>query len=143
MNRLVLVVLGALLIASAGCAAKKPKSFSDLEVTWSTFELREDLQYERAWNAVIHSLVMKNFDLEMALRDEGYVRTAWLYTWSGQYDPGYRVRVIAKFNETRTTLSLKPEAQLLVEGIWTTGSDSQLVSTLKTDIMGLVSGTTR
>lgn len=127
----------------SGCGAGKPKTFTKtLSGEWSTFEIREGVSYDRAWDIALSSLV-KEFDLEMAQKADGYIRTAWLYSWSGKYQPSYRVRVTAKFNDARTTLSIKPEAQFLQGEMWLMGTDSRLVSTLKTDLMGTMGRTTR
>ena len=58
-----------------GCSTPAPRSFSTTQAsTWATIELRNGLDYERAWNTVLELLV-KNFDIDSALREEGYIRT--------------------------------------------------------------------
>ena len=88
-------------------------------------------------------ILVKNFDLDIVLRDEGYVRTAWLNTWSGTYLSGYRVRITIKFSPDRTKLQFRPEAHFLQGAQWRVGTDTRLVSTIKTDLMGTVGRTTR
>ena len=130
-------------VVMLGCAASAPKSFSYSQSPgWSTIELRRGLGYDRAWDTVLEILV-KNFEIDQAIRREGYLRTGWLYTWSGEYRSHYRVRVSVKFAPDRTKLQYLPEAQFLSGKEWRVGTDSRLVSTIKTDLMGTVGRTTR
>lgn len=109
---------------------------------WSMIELRSDVQYEHAWDTVFQ-LLTKNFDLDRFSRDDGYLLTNWLYTWSGQYLAEYRVRVTVKFSPDRKTLQFLPEAQVLDGDGWEVGTDTRLVSTLRTDLMGTIGRTAR
>jgi hypothetical protein len=138
------VGLSALLCIVVGCSSgKTPKSFTALSAnTWSAIEIRPEVEYKRAWNTTLGILV-RTFDLEMVLPDEGYIRTAWLYSWSGAYQANYRVRVTVKFADDRRSLAVKTEAQSLVDNQWLIGTDTRLVSTLKTDLLGTVGRTTR
>ncbi len=54
-----------------------------MEPTWASVELREDVEYERAWDAVVDTLI-RRFDVEVLSKEDGYVRTNWLYTWTGK-----------------------------------------------------------
>jgi len=77
---LFLLVVGA---ALAGCGNTAPRSFSQIEApSWSVIEIRDGLDYGRAWDMAIEILI-KDFELDCAMREEGYIRTGWLYTWSG------------------------------------------------------------
>jgi len=143
MQRYRLTWLAPLACFAVGCATSPPRSFSRMQSpTWASFEVRKDLDYERAWNTVLEILI-KDFDIDMALRDEGYIRTGWLYTWSGAYLSHYRVRVTVKFSPDRKTLQFRPEAHFLQGKEWSIGTDARLVSTIKTDLMGTVGRTTR
>jgi hypothetical protein len=86
-------------------------------------------------------VLVRNFDLEFISKEEGYLRTAWLYTWPGVYMANYRVRVTALFSEDHKTLQLKPEAQSLEAGIWVEGADTRLLPSLKTDLVGTIGRT--
>ena len=113
-------------------------------VTWSTVQLRDDIDFDEAWNQVIDVLA-KQFELEMISKDGAYARTGWIYTWNtkGDYTKNYRNRVIIKFAPNRTRVEIKTEAQYGSEGKWQNGFDSRLLKTVKQDIMGVVGRTTR
>jgi len=81
--------------------------------------------------------------VEFISKDDGYVRTAWTYTWSGVYQQNYRVRVTAKFSDDRKSVDIKSEAQALRGSDWLTGVDARQLATLKTDMMGTIGRTTR
>ena len=133
---LVMVVM----IGLMGCA---PKSFvRTMEPTWASVEVKNDIPYEKAWACVV-DLLAKRFDLVVISKEAGYVRTAWLYTWTGTLRENYRVRVIAKFSPDKKKVEVKSEAQYSGPSGWIMGSDTRLLSTLKTDIMGSVGRTTR
>jgi hypothetical protein len=137
---LFLLAVGA---ALAGCGNTAPRSFSQIEMpSWSVMEIREGLDYSHAWDMAVEILV-KDFELDSAIREEGYLRTGWLYTWSGDYLSCYRVRVTLKFSPDRTQLKFRPEAQFLKGKDWSVGTDTKLVTTMKTDLMGTIGRTTR
>ncbi len=128
-----------------GCAtARIPRSFSQVsEPGWMTIEVREDVDFERAWETTF-AILVRDFDIEFVEKDNGYIRTAWMYTWSGVYQQNYRVRVTMKFSEDRKSIAIKSEAQALLQAnIWTVGVDTRQLSTLKTDLMGTIGRTTK
>lgn len=148
MKRIILlaIIMG---IASclSGCAIQHggamPNSFSRANAPgWTSIEMRDELEYTKAWNIVVNILV-RDFEIKVLAKDEGYIQTGWLHSWSGIYQANYRVRVIVKFSDDRQKLELKPEAQYLIGVNWQIGVDSRLVSTLKSDLMGTLSRTTR
>jgi ribosomal protein S17E len=131
----------AVLILLAGCAS--PKTFvKTLEPTWASVELRDDIGYTNAWNSVVDTLV-KRFDLEILSQQDGYMRTTWLYTWTGTVRENYRVRVTAKFSPDHKLVEIKSEAEYGGSGNWISGYDTRLLETIKTDVMGKVGRTTR
>lgn len=133
-----IVLLSAL---AAGCIA--PRTFvKTMEPTWATVELREDVAYDKAWAAVVDTLV-KRFDLEVLSKTDGYARTNWLYTWTGKLKENYRVRVTAKFSPDHSKVEIKSEAEFGGPGRWVTGYDTRLLATVKSDIMGTIGRTTR
>jgi hypothetical protein len=135
----------ASLVAVVGCATTRPPSFSNATVTtagWATIEIRDGVGYDRAWDTVF-SILAGDFDIEKALKDDGYLQTGWLYTWSGRYQANYKVRVTAKFTSDRKKLQVRCEAWALSGRTWLVGTDTRLMSTLKTDLMGTVGRTTR
>ncbi|VGO20642.1 hypothetical protein [Pontiella sulfatireligans] len=135
------LLLGSSLILLSGCMA--PKTFvRTMEPTWASVEIRSDESYDKAWAAVVDTLV-KRFDMEVLSKEDGYARTSWLYTWTGKVNESYRVRVTVKFNPERTKCEIKSEAEFGGAGNWVMGYDSRLLSTIKTDVMGNIGRTTR
>ncbi len=127
----------------SGCSTPKPASFSHTTAPgWASVEIREGVDYNRAWDTVFN-ILSREFDMVTVMKDDGYIQTGWLYTWSGVYQDNYRVRVTAKFTSDRKTLQVRSEAWALDGRTWLIGTDSRLMSTLKTDLMGTVGRTTR
>ena len=129
-----LTLLACLLLV--GC---KPKTFvKSHEAVWASVELSDDLTYEQAWEKTVDTLT-RNFDLEILDRDNGYIRTGWLYTWTGKRSEAYSVRITVNFKNNNRVVSFKPEA--MYKNV--TGYDTRLLQTIKTDIMGLLGRETR
>ena len=125
--------------------SNRPNSFVQvIEPSWSSVELRDDLSFEDAW-ADVADVIAKNFELEVISKEGGYIRTSWIYSWwkAGEITDNYRVRAIAKFSARRDKLDIKTEAHYRELGEWVLGSDTRLLQTLKTDMMGVVGRTTR
>ena len=136
----VIVVLGV----SVGCFRRAPRSFVRvMEPTWSSVEIREEMDTETAWKNVVDVLA-KKFELAQISKDGMYLRTGWIYTWAkaGQMTEYYRVRAIVKFSPDMTQIDLKTEANYY-RGDWIVGTDTRLLKTVKTDIMGVIGRTTR
>jgi hypothetical protein len=134
------VVLG---FSLATVCAGPPKSFQKVEAPkWVTFEVRDGLEFDRAWNTVF-DIIINDFDLEMVLKEDGYIRTAWLHSYGGVYLSEYRVRITVRFTPDHKGLKVKTEAHVKDGDKWIIGVDSRLVSTLKTDLMGTIGRTTR
>lgn len=132
------VVLGGALFSGCATGGGAPKSFQKLPTqSWVAIEVREGLDYDRAWDTAL-DLIVKNFEIEKALRGEGYIRTGWLHSWSGEYLSNYRVRISVKFSPDHTQLRFLPEAQLLTGENWTIGIDNRLVAAVKADLMGTI-----
>jgi hypothetical protein len=113
-----------------------------MEPNWATVEVRDGLKYDDVWSTVVDTLV-KTFDTEVMSKQDGYLRTGWLYTWTGQMTENYRVRVTIKFSPDQRRVAVKSEAEYGGPGQWVPGYDARLLETLKTDIMGTVGRTTR
>ena len=109
-----------------------------MEPTWTSIELQEDLSFDKAWETVLDILIRK-FDIEVSQKDNGYIRTGWLYTWTGNYTKKYRVRVTIKFQYEKGSIDIKSEAYYNDR----VGFDNNLLQTIKTDIMGTVGRITR
>jgi hypothetical protein len=123
--------------------AGPPKSFQRQEMAqWVTYEIRDDVDFQRAWNLVIDNLITE-FDLDFVTKEDGYLRTAWLYSFGGKYNFEYRLRVTVRFAPDHKNLRIKAEAQFKDGNNWIQGIDSRLISTLKTDLMGTIGRTAR
>ena len=143
MGRALLLLFTGLALVFSLCGCTTPKSFvKSQEPTWVTIELRDDLPYDKAWASVV-DIMVKRFDMEVLSKEDGYARTNWLYTWTGEMNENYRVRSTAKFSPDKTRVELKAEAEYGGPGAWVKGYDSRLLETMKSDIMGTVGRTTR
>jgi len=145
MNRGKVAALALVILFLAACGAKRPQSFLQvIQPTWASIELRDGLSKEQAWEDVL-DVLSKKFELEMISKEGGYIRTAWVYTWwkAGELTENYRVRSIVKFSSREAKVEVKTEANFLDGDLWYVGTDTRLLQTIKTDIMGVVGRTTR
>ena len=139
------IALGLVLLVGLIVAAgpKPPRSFvQTMEPGWASVEIREGMSYDKTWASVV-DLIARKFDLEVISKEGSYIRTTWLYTWTGELREDYRVRVIIKFSPDKTKVDVKSEAHYLKGNDWVAGTDTALLKTLKTDIMGTVGRVTR
>jgi hypothetical protein len=143
---LYVLCLMTMIFLFVGCT---PKTFiRTAEPGWNTIEIREDLKYEDAWKTVVDILARK-FDLEVLSKDDGYLRTGWLFSWTGEMSEAYKVRAMIKFSQDKHKVEVKSEAQHFTRGFlgmgagWEMGTDELLGTTLRTDIMGKVGRITR
>jgi len=112
-----------------------PDSFVQIvEPGWESVEIAEGVEYDKAWASIV-DLLVKKFDIEVLSKENGYVRTAWLYTWTGEMRKDYRVRATIKFSQDRSKIEIKSEANYHTGKNWIIGSDTALLETLKADIM--------
>lgn len=120
-----------------------PISFvQTLEPSWANIEIIEGMEYDKAWSSVV-DLLVRQFDIEVLSKENGYLRTNWLYSWTGELREDYRVRVTVKFSQDKSKVEVKSEANYYTSGGWVIGSDTVLLQTLKTDIMGTIGRVTR
>ena len=147
-KRLILFLsLMAITVIVVSCA---PKTFvKTMSPGWSAIEIREGITYEVAWESVV-DLIARKLDIEILSREDGYLRTGWLYSWTGKLTEVYKVRAVVKFSPNKKVVEIKSEAQYFTKGTcftfgagWVMGTDERLTTTLKTDIMGKVGRTTR
>ena len=131
-------VISAMLVSCA------PKTFvKTTNPGWNTVQVRKDLTYEEAWGAVV-DLIAKRFDIEIMSKEDGYLRTGWSHSWTGEVKENYKVRAIIKFSPSGESLEIKSEAQFLdpsvvgMGGGWQMGTDEVLIHSLRTDIVGRV-----
>ncbi|RLE15041.1 hypothetical protein DRJ04_01200, partial [Candidatus Aerophobetes bacterium] len=76
-------------------------------------------------------------------KENGYIRTAWLYTWTGELRKDYRVRATIKFSQDRSKIEVKSEANYYTGKDWMIGSDTALLETLKADITEITGQVTK
>jgi uncharacterized lipoprotein len=139
MKRAMFGMVGAALLALTACGL--PDTFEQSQDSMLlSIELREDVNYERAWREVFRILQGYGFEFETISKDTGYVATAWHKSWSGDYDKKYRVRAIVRFAEDRKALQVKSEAQYgkHEKGKYKAGYDTHLIETLKKDFEATV-----
>lgn len=147
MKKLLFVTIGIVAMLLSSCGSITPKTFIKASDggSWSTILLREDLSYDVAFNEVL-DVVAKRFEMDMISKDGGYARTNWIYTWNanGIYSEYYRTRVTFKFSPDRTRIDIKTEAQYRkdLDSPWISGFDTQLLSSIKQDVGGVVGRTT-
>lgn len=124
-------------------ASAAPISFVKMiEPTWASVEIRSGVEYEQAWKSIVDLLVRK-FDMAVLSKENGYMRTGWLFSWTGELREDYRVRVTVKFSPDHQKVDVKSEANYRQKTGWVMGSDTSLLKTLKTDLMGTVGRITR
>lgn len=135
-----------LCLTAISCA---PTTFvQTMSPSWNTVEVREGLAYDDAWNSVV-DLISKEFDIEIISKEDGYLRTGWLFTWTGKLENSYKVRAIIKFSPDGKQVEIKSDAQFYSGGFfgigqgWVMGMDERLITTLRTDIMGKIGRVTR
>jgi len=141
---LLFLIAGCVVASVASCVvATMPKTFVEAsEPGWTRIDLREGVDLEQAWREVI-DILAKRFELEVISKDGKYIRTSWLYTWwkQGEVTDKYRVRAVVKFSPDGTAIDVRTEAQFLVKKQWIIGYDTRMLSTIKTDIGGILGRT--
>jgi len=140
-------LVGFLLLATL-VSCRPPHTFIRTpEPGWNVVEIRDGLAYDQVWDAVV-DLLARRFDIEILSKADGYIRTGWLYTWTGKPSDTYKVRAVIKFSPDRSMVEVKSEAWWHKEGwfgrrSWVLGTDDLLATTLRTDLMGQIGRVTR
>jgi hypothetical protein len=131
-----LVIFSGLLLM---CCA--PKTFVRTpSPDWNMIEMRDEVPYDEAWKSVV-DLIAKKFDIEILSKEDGYIRTGWLHSWTGNLTQDYKVRCLIKFNPDKRIVEVKSEAQFYDGGYfgigagWVMGTDELLSTTLRSEIM--------
>lgn len=125
---MLVLVAGLSLSLLSTCA---PRSFERTpESRWATVLVRPSIVYDRAWDQTI-DLLVRHFDIEVMSKEDGYVRTDWMYRWTGELTDDYRVRVTVKFSPDRSRAEVKTEAEYGGPGDWVLGSDRRLQSEME------------
>ena len=139
---LVVALVVAATVLFSGDSKPPPGFVETMEPNWASVEIREGIEYDSAWASIV-DLLVRDFDLEVLLKENGYLRTGWLYSWTRELREDYAVRVTVKFSPNRSKVEVKSEANYLKGKDWIIGSDTALLRTLKTDIMGMIGRITR
>ena len=122
--------------------AKSPAGFVKTnEVGWSTIQLREGLDFDKAFDEVL-DVIAKRFEMDIISKEGAYARSQWSYRWGVDEGTSYRTRVIFKFSSDKTKVDVKTEAEWKEGSSWQMGYDTRLLETIKQDIMGVVSRVT-
>ena len=138
MGLFILIIISVVLVACA------PKTFvRTMDPGWNSVEVRKELSFDQAWNSTVDTIA-KKFDIEVLSKEDGYLRTGWLHSWTGKLQDSYKVRAIIKFSPDKRKLEVKSEAHYYTSGLlglgegWEMGTDERLTTTLRTDLMGKV-----
>ena len=144
MRKYFYVLLACLaLMMVMGCGKKRPQTFNPVsDPSWSTFEIRESITYEQAWQTINDTLT-NHYQLDFVNKDIGYVRTRWRYGYNEDYEGKYRSMVELKFSPERNKLRLRTTSHFKKDDYWVEGTDSKLISSLKSDILGRIGRTSR
>lgn len=129
-------VLSASLLLLSGCFSTNT-FVKSVNPNWAAITVRTDLTYDQAWDHAADYLV-KRFDMDLLSRTDGYLRTHWSYTWKGEFDKKYRVRVALKFSADRKTLEIKTEAESGGENKRVMGYDTRLKESIRADLTALI-----
>jgi hypothetical protein len=111
-----------------GCGSGKPDTFAAMsDARWDAVILRGGIAYDDAWQKVVY-VVARRFDLEMVLKDEGYLRTAWSFSIdkSGIVLDNNRDRAIVKFSADKKKVEFKVEHQFYDKEFWVAGADTSV-----------------
>ena len=115
-----------------GCAGP-PTTFRptlDESGTWRSVEVREGLDKDELWTAVV-GVLSREFELEVAEKDSGHVRTAWKRTYvvgKGVLSERYRARLVVKLLGTDwKTVQVRSDALWFGGYDWEQGYDTILL----------------
>jgi len=121
-----------------GCTSMVPKTFNNrIEPSWSIIEIRDELTYDQAWEAIFN-ILSYNFDMKTTLKDEGYIQTAWSNIWLDNGSFIYKARTTVVFSDNRKQISIKIETLVKTSTGGIIGSDFNETKAVKFDIMGVV-----
>lgn len=122
----------------AGLSASAQKRFvKSSENQWITIPMKASIDQDQAWTKVV-DLMSEDFELAFIDNDSRYLRTGWVAGWNG-LKSWYVVRASIKFSPDGRSIRVKSEAKRKGK----LGYDEGLLSTLKTDLGGVVGRVTR
>ena len=135
MKKVLLLLVTIITITS--CGIWGPTAFvKSSEVNWSNIQIRDGIDQNEAWIKTVDILSTK-YEIEFIDNESKYIRTGWIHGFDGV--KGYLARATIKFSLDGKIVKIKSEAKFskLV------GYDQKLLSTLKTDIGGVLGRVTR
>lgn len=133
-----LAFIASWVLSSCASSGARGWSTSCADGGWSQIAFSERVDFALLWEDVT-SIVSKRFEMEMAARESGYIRTKWDYRFAtnGKTVDNYRTRVTLKLNERRKVIEVKSEAEKLKGKYWISGCDTRLQETMKEDLRGI------
>ena len=111
-----------------GCGSGKPDTFAAMpDARWDAVILRSGMVYDEAWQKTVY-IIARHFDLELVLKEEGYVRTAWAFSKdkNGKVLENNRDRAIVKFSADKKKVEFKVEHQFFDKEFWVAGADTSV-----------------
>jgi len=135
-------ILAIVLFVAPGCKTAPETFIKTMEPGWKTVEVREGMEKEELWHAVLDTVARK-YDIEVIAKDSGYLRSAWLHQITGTLREDYRSRIIVKFSQDWKKVDIKIESHFLVGGSWVIGYDFALLEDVYGDIQGKVGSVRR
>ena len=122
-----------LLVFMVGVSASAQKRFvKSNENQWITIPMKAGLDQEAAWTRTV-DLLTEEFEIAFLDNDSRYLRTGWIAGWGGNKS-WYVVRASVKFSLDGKSIRIKSEAKRKGK----VGYDEGILSTLKTDIGGVI-----
>lgn len=123
-----LLLCGLFVWVLMGCGGGKPDTFAAMpDARWDSAIIRTGMTYDEAWQKVIY-VIARRFDIEMVLKEEGYVRTAWSFSKdkNGKVLENNRDRAIVKFSADKKKVEFKVEHQFFDQEFWVAGADTSV-----------------
>ena len=127
----------------ASCASSRPENFQQATTSsskWFAGELPQNCNYASAWRDVF-DIVVKEFDLDIFSREEGFIQTQW--NSSTSRDTNYQTRVKIRFSKDKKAIFVSCEGRFRANDQWHIGVDKQLQDNLKSDLQGILGRTIR
>jgi len=105
---------------------------------WATIPFSERVDYNLLWEDAT-SIITKRFEIEIATKESGYIRTKWDYRFAtdGKTVENYRTKITLKINERRKSIEVRSEAEKLQVDSWIQGCDTKVLETMKQDLKGV------
>lgn len=131
MNRLALPLFLALLILPMvnGCQPV----VTEQDNGWLTFEVRDGLKYDEAWNVVTDAILTRGYQFEITVKDDGYIKTEYVHETVESMGVELRTRISVKFTYGRRTVRMKVDEDYIV-GYKQPGVDIPRVADLKNEL---------